>query len=187
VGAPATALAQPVEPGQWWHDTWRMSEVWELSDGAGVTVAVLDTGVDASISELAGAVIPGTNLSGSSDDDGTVDHDPEGHGTAMATLIASRGGSSGMIGAAPAATILPVTSSVTGGAPADDYSVGIRYAVDHGASVINMSVAAVPAGSDPCPARVAAAIRYAISQDVVVVAGSGNEPRGMSWYPGNCP
>ena len=188
VGAsvPATALAQPVEPGQWWHDTWRMSEVWGISDGAGVTVAILDGGVDASISELAGAVLSGTNLTGQGQDDGTVDHDPDGHGTGMATLVASRGGSSGMIGAAPAASILPVTAD-GGGLPEETYSLGIRYAVDHGASVINMSVAALPVGSEPCPARVAAAVRYAISQDVVVVAGSGNEPHGQSRYPGNCP
>ena len=183
--APAAALAQPVEPGQWWHDTWRMPEVWELSDGAGVTVAVLDSGVDASISELAGAVVPGFSLIDG--DDGTVDHDPDGHGTAMAALIAGHGGDSGFLGVAPGATVLPVVADRQGGQGRDDYAVSIREAVDRGAHVINLSLGVAPPSGDPCPARIAAAVRYAISQDVIVVAASGNRRGGESEFPGRCP
>jgi type VII secretion-associated serine protease mycosin len=162
-----------------------MPEVQRVADGAGVTVAVIDSGVDASIPALSGALVAGTNVVAGGD--GTVDYDETGHGTAMASLIASRGGESGVVGVAPAATVLPI--GIVGTQPSADQqadmSTAIRYAVDNGAHVINISWAGL--ALDGCPENEAAAIRYALGEDVVVVAGTGNHRDGTSEVPGACP
>jgi type VII secretion-associated serine protease mycosin len=163
-----------------------MDEVWQITEGNGVTVAVLDSGVDESVPELAGAVLPGADFTAAGGD-GTV-NGGTGHGTRMATLIAGHGGDRGFRGVAPAATILPVR--VSSDDPATDDVVdldtqGIRYATDHGARVINISLASL--GGGDCPEPYVEALRYAADNNVIVVAGSGNDAGGPSGYPGNCP
>src|SRR5690606_6611141 len=186
--APATpAVAQD---GQWWHEAWRMPEVWQITDGSGVTVAVVDSGVDASVPDLAGAVVPGADIIGAGTD-GRVDTSESGHGTGMASLIASRGTASGVVGVAPGAAILPINL----GPPEDranvdgrqDFSAAIKYAADQGAAVVNVSRGAFVSGPEPCPPPVAEAVRYAIERDVVVVASTRNEPDGPAAYPESCP
>jgi type VII secretion-associated serine protease mycosin len=189
-GIPSAAVAKQ-ELDQWWLPTWQMSQVSEVTDGSGVTVAVIDTGVDASISELAGAVVSGVDLTGEGGD-GTVDYGDPGHGTGMATLIAARGGASGMMGIAPGATILPIATGdelvgVDSLTAVDRDSEGIRQAVDRGAQVINMSIGSVTPTPDVCPEPVAAAVRYAVDNDVVVVAASGNTAGPPTEFPGSCP
>src|SRR5690606_32691095 len=154
------APAQPAvaQDGQWWHTAWEMSQVWQITDGSGVTVAVVDSGVDASVPDLAGAVVPGIDLSGSGTD-GRVDTSENGHGTGMASLIASRGTASGVVGVAPGAAILPINL----GPPEDranvdgrqDFSAAIKYAADQGAAVVNVSRGAFVSGPEPCPPPVA--------------------------------
>lgn len=184
--SPGTAEAQQ---DQWWHAPWQMSDVWQTSDGAGVTVAVIDSGVDASIPDLSDAILPGLNLLDGGDN--TDDYDENGHGTAMASLIASRGRESGVLGVAPAASILPVV--VGRGArgpndPSEQESTAIRSAVDHGAQVINISGGSADiTDAGGCPDNVAAAVRYALSKNVVVVAASGNRADGRDEFPGACP
>lgn len=194
VGTASPAGAARQADGQWWHTQWRMDEVWPITGGSGVTVAVLDSGVQASVPELAGAVIPGTDLVGDGGD-GTTDRDPGGgHGTAMATLIAGQGGNRGIRGVAPEATILPVTVSSGGDVgpdsdvAADRFARGIRYAADQGAAVVNLSQGSQdPLAEDGCPAAVTEAVRYAASRDVIVVASSGNTSGGLLKFPGSCP
>lgn len=190
--APASAAVAQGNDDQWWYVQWRMDEVRPITDGAGVTVAVLDSGVDASLPDLSGAVVPGTNVIDGGGD-GRTDLDDPGHGTVMATLIAGRGGSHGLPGVAPGATILPVTvstgDSVESELAADWFEQAIRYATDNGADIISMSQAARGSlqDEDGCPAAVAEAVRHAASQDVIVVAGSGNSEATASFFPGNCP
>lgn len=157
-----------------------------MTDGSGITVGVVDSGADDATTDLADAVVPGTDLVVPGGD-GTIDHDPDLHGTGMAMLIAGRGGDHGLVGVAPGAAILPIAIRLRGGNPVDDYAEGLRFAVDHGAQVINMSVGAIASVREDCPDRVAAAVRYAASRDVVVVAGSGNRVGGPDEYPGSCP
>jgi type VII secretion-associated serine protease mycosin len=180
--APGVAAVPKPLPSQWWFTAWEIpNRVWPVSQGRGVTVAVLDTGVEASIPDLAGVVLPGTDARGGGGD-GRTDLDDAavpGHGTGMASLIASQGTTTGFVGVAPQVKILPVvTKDVADGA------AGIRFAVDHGAKVINIS----QAGPASCPDPVQKAVGYALEHDVVIVAGAGNDgdTSNLSEYPANC-
>ncbi|MFI9802275.1 type VII secretion-associated serine protease mycosin [Streptomyces sp. NPDC052302] len=178
------ASADQVRDAQWPLTVYDAEKVWQTSQGAGVTVAVVDSGVDASHPDLSGQVLPGKDFTG----DGNPHLDENGHGTGMASLIAGHGhganGSSGVKGLAPKARILPVrVSSNKNDTYTKDWAVGVRYAVDAGASVINLSLNdenAYP-GS-----KVAKAIAYAQQKDVVVVAGAGNDA-GTVNYPAALP
>jgi type VII secretion-associated serine protease mycosin len=137
--------------------------------GEGVTVAVLDTGIDTTHQDLRGATLPGYDTvhkapSGS--------QDGGGHGTGIATLIAGRGHGSGdgLLGVAPRSKVMAVTPIEDPALTAD----AIRWAVEHGAKVINMSFA-LPVGSDVMQR----AVNEAAAADVVLVAASGNEHQGV--------
>jgi type VII secretion-associated serine protease mycosin len=157
----APARADAIRDDEWWLKTLDVAQAQRITKGAGVTVAVVDSGVNAQHPDLRGAVLAGHNsVSGA---DGRSDTD--GHGTAMAGIIAARGrGGSGLLGIAPDAKILPVR-------PSNDTffaAQGIRWAASHGAKVINLSFAI--AGSD----NLHAAIREAAAADVVLIGAAGN-------------
>ncbi|SCL35795.1 type VII secretion-associated serine protease mycosin [Micromonospora pallida] len=180
-GMPAPAAAAPPLEPQWHLDALRVAEAHRISTGEGVTVAVLDTGVYAEHPDLAGRVLDGTRLIGR-DDQGKVDE--RNHGTGVAGLIAARGGGRGRaLGIAPGAKILPVTIA-TNTFAGSNLPEGIRYAVDHGAKVINIS----NGGPSTSPA-LDEAVRYAQSRDVVVVAAAGNAEQGDTGvlYPARLP
>lgn len=159
----------------WWFTFMRIPQVWaEGAHGQGVTVAVVDSGVIGSWPELRGRVLQGTDFASGN---GWTAIDKRAHGTAMAIDIAGQGGPFGLVGIAPEVKILPVTDP-------PDYDRAFRWAVDHGAKVINASFAA----EGPCPPAVAEAVRYAVEHGAVVVAGSGNNgPTGPELHPGDCP
>ncbi|MEV0560037.1 S8 family serine peptidase [Dactylosporangium sp. NPDC050588] len=169
--SPNAARADSVRSRQWHLAALDVIKAQQLSQGAGVIVAVADTGVDDRHPELAGAVIAGKEFGEGATGDGKADTD--GHGTAMAGLIAGRGlpGESGILGIAPKATILPVQTvhSEFGGSPTN-LAAGVEWSVQHGARVI--CIAAV---TSEYP-EVRSAIEAAIRADVVVVAGTGNAP-----------
>ncbi len=192
-GTVPAAGATPRPRGEeWWFSTWDLQKkVWPISTGEGVTVAVLDGGINAALPDLTNAVLPGTDLTGHKDD-GRVDLDTRlgGHGTAMAALIAGQGPS--MVGAAPGAKILPVTvDRRSSGVSGDDAQAdGIRYAAKHGAKVISMStVVANPSGPLRCDYYMQDAVDYAIKHDVVLVAAAGNDgdTTNGALLPASCP
>jgi type VII secretion-associated serine protease mycosin len=163
---------------------------WPVTKGAGVTVAVLDTGADANAPDLAGSVVTGPDFTAGANPPGY--QPPELHGTYIASLIAAHGSgpgdSGGVIGVAPQARILSVRVILDSSEPgyaiynenssyADAIPEGIRYAVTHGATVINMSL-----GSTSPTRDMRLAISYAISHDVVVVAAAGNDATAGSGY-----
>jgi serine protease len=154
---------------QWDFGKVRVAEAWPTSTGAGVTVAVIDTGVDARHPDLAGNVLSGydaiANTAGTSTD-------PNGHGTHVAgTIAALTGNGAGVSAVAPEAKILPITVlGANGSGYMSDTAEGIIWATDHGATVINMSL-----GSSSKVTAVSNAIAYARSKGVVVVAAAGNE------------
>jgi type VII secretion-associated serine protease mycosin len=178
------ASADQVRDAQWPLTVYGAEKVWRTSEGEGVTVAVLDSGVDASHPDLTGQVLPGKDFTGA----GNPHKDNDGHGTGMASLIAGHGhganDSSGVMGLAPKAKILPVRIfSTQDSLKPGNWAEGVRYAVDQGASVINLSLndsAAYP-GS-----KIAKAIEYAQANDVVVVGGTGNDGGTVS-YPAALP
>jgi len=190
--APGTAAAAPgpqPRPGEWWFATWKIQQkVWPLSRGGGVTVAVLDTGAQASVPDLAGVVLPGGDVAGGTGDGRTdADTQTDGHGTAMAVLIAGQGRGTGMVGVAPGARILPVVVN-RAGSSGPTVSAGIRFAVDHGAKVINISQGAPGVPPPACDTGVQKAVAYATRHDVVVVASagdSGNTGNDPQW-PASC-
>ncbi|MFI7577688.1 type VII secretion-associated serine protease mycosin [Micromonospora sp. NPDC049497] len=169
--APAPATAADTVRGLQWHlDALKIPQAHKISRGRGVTVAVIDGGVHATHPDLRGQVLSGFGTGPDASRDGRTDMDRESaHGTGMAGIIAARGGGDmRSLGIAPEAKILPISL----GPKQDDDEVApaIRWAVDHGATVINMSFGR----TGPEVPAVEEAVRYAQSRDVVVVASVGN-------------
>jgi type VII secretion-associated serine protease mycosin len=164
-------------------------------DGRGVTVAVLDSGVQANHPALQGRIRDdGRDLleAGGST---RGREDCRGHGTAVASLIAGNP-RSGFRGIAPGARILPIRVNETIGGEAQDgrktddakIAAGINWAIDHGADVINISFAYLGADADPDKHQIFAdAIQRAVDKNIVVVAAVGNEPDATDSFPANQP
>ncbi|WP_229890794.1 type VII secretion-associated serine protease mycosin [Streptomyces mashuensis] len=182
--AAAPARADAIRAQQWGLDALHVREAWETTRGAGITVAVLDTGVDDTHPDLRGQVLSGTDLVGFGA--GPGDRAWARHGTAMAGIIAGRGhgtgDADGVLGVAPEARILPVRVILEDGDPARPkargarggaLADGIRWAADHGADVINLSLGDDSDTAHPEP-REDAAVQYALSKGAVVVASAGN-------------
>ena len=181
------AGADQVRSAEWPLTAFHAAQrVWPHSTGKDVVVAVIDSGVRATHEDLTGQVLPGKDFS--SGGNGWTDTDPDGHGTAMASLIAGHGhgpsDADGTQGLAPGAEILPLTvgSASTSDFNANEVIEAIRYATDHGAKVINLSLGS-PIGSD----AEEQAIAYAEAHDVVVVAGAGNSGVSVPNYPAAYP
>lgn len=181
--SPATAAA--VRDQEWWLGPLQMDQTWAVSRGQGVTVAVLDTGVDPNQPDLAGSVTTGPDYypDGAALGDGASDWGQ--HGTAMASLVAGHGdgvnGAGGMIGVAPAARVLSIRVIPDDNdrrprprGASTSLSQAIRYAVDHGARVISMSLGDADYGAAGGRRAEQDAIDYAIAHNVVVVASAGN-------------
>jgi membrane-anchored mycosin MYCP len=176
---PCTNTSPPnaVIPQVSWHQTWFAPErVWPFSTGAGITVAVIDSGVDVTHPQLAGRVEAGFDFLSNTPG---ADLDCNSHGTAVGSIVAAqRKDGIGFVGLAPGARILPVR--VTERQPQDgpdqapaatpaQFAQAIRYAADNGARVINLSV--VLYRGDP---GVEQAVRYAQAKGALLVAAVGN-------------
>jgi subtilisin family serine protease len=143
-------------------------------NGAGILVAVLDTGVDVDHPCLRGQTVAGYDFV----NDMAYQKDLNGHGTACASLIAGLGGEN-IAGAAPKAKILPVKVMDDQG-KSDGFSVaqGIVYAVQKGANIINLSL-----GTTSETNLLDEALNYAMDHNCLVVAASGNEGKEGENYP----
>ena len=151
--------------------------------GSGVIVAVLDTGVDGTHPELAGRVLPGYDIVTRKPMPDAID--PGGHGTHVAGIIAaSATNGQGGAGIAPGVRILPVrVLDDTGYGDDAGVAEGLVWAVDHGAAIVNMSLGTY----DDNPAMRAAVV-YAHSRGVAVVASAGNDRAGgPTTYPAAYP
>lgn len=173
--------------GQDYDDLWGLKRIdaaaaWEISRGAGVVVAVIDTGVDSSHEDLAPNIMRGPRgaVLGYDFSDGDADpSDQNGHGTHVAGTIAAVGDNGlGIVGVAPLAKIMPV--KVFPNATTAVCAAGIRFAVDNGADVLNNSWGrSDPGGSgDPLLNEV---IDYAHAQGCVVVAAAGNDRQDVAF------
>jgi serine protease len=147
---------------------------------ADLVVAVVDTGVAANHPDLAGRVLPGYDATGS----GAIGVDDNGHGTAVAGVVAAKtGNDEGIAGVASGVSILPVKVLDAAGYGYDsDIAEGVRWAADHGADVINMSLSGL--GSTTVLAE---AVAYAHARGAVLVAAVGNGIGGALTYPASYP
>ena len=181
--APTAASADGVREAEYWLDDYGIREAWNTTMGAGVTIAVIDTGVDGTVPELQGAVVGGADFSGLGSADGQtpVGTSNPDHGTMVASLAAGRGsgGENGVIGSAPLASILSLSIGFGEGelSSDDQIAAAVRYAVDNGADVINMSLTR---NTLDWPESWDDAFLYAAEHDVVVVAAAGNRGAGTT-------
>jgi len=167
----------PYYPYQWHMKRIGMETAWDLSTGAGVVVAVIDTGVKQSLQDLANTqFVAGWDFV-NNDADPT---DDEGHGSHVAGTIAqSTNNGVGVAGVAYNAAIMPIkVLNSRGSGSFDDIAEGIYYAVDHGADVINMSL-----GGASTLTILEDAVNYAWNNGVVVVCAAGNESTSAPSYP----
>jgi len=172
-------LAAPAAPGradaersaQWHLAFLDIARVQQISQGEGVTVAVIDSGVNGNHPDLAGNVVSGRNFLPGHPDNGW--DDTVGHGTGMAGLIGAHGHdrSDGVLGIASRAKIFPVqTMSATDHGTPDLDAAGIDAAVRQGAKVISMSI------GDAESSILRESVARAEGADVVIVAAVGNKP-----------
>ncbi|MCW2633915.1 MAG: Peptidase and in kexin sedolisin [Blastococcus sp.] len=148
-------------------------DAWPRTRGAGQIVAVLDSAVDTSHPDLAGAFVPGTQM--------ITGPGATWHATGVAGTVAARAENGiGSAGMAPEAKIMPVRVCNDSGCPSAGIARGILWAADHGADVINMSLSG--AGNSDVTA---AAVRYALDKNISVIASAGNDGLTGNWvmYP----
>ncbi|MGW0787694.1 type VII secretion-associated serine protease mycosin [Streptomyces sp. NPDC002911] len=187
-----TAQAESVRSNQWHLTAMKAEEMWQSSTGEGVTIAVIDSGVDTSNSDLQGQILDGKDFAPGESGDEHSDYD--GHGTGIAALIAGTGdsrGGDGAFGLAPGVKILPVRVPDKAANLAEDIeqfnatvSAAIRYSADRGAQVINISLAASK-GSQ----QLTDSVKYALDKGSLVFAGVGNDAERANGvkYPGATP
>jgi hypothetical protein len=190
-GAPAanadtTGTLDPaaLQRQEWYVGVLGLNLVWPQTKGAGVTVAVMDRGVDAAVGDLQGAVVPGFDAEGKGGNP-DVANDDEGHGTLMAVRIAGRGINPGIIGVAPQAKILPVLVSAGLGDGSDEAKALDRLSSRPSPpQVVNMSIGS----AGPCPQVLQAAVKNAVDKGLILVASAGNEGQAgnPTQYPANC-
>jgi type VII secretion-associated serine protease mycosin len=182
IGA-APANADYIRDGEYWLDQYGITEAWNTTQGAGVTIAVIDTGIDSTHPDLRGAVSGGADFSGVGASNGQtpVDSGDPDHGTMVGSLAAGRGSAPGVgvIGVAPKATLLSISIGFGEGTTDSDEQVAeaVTWAVDHGADVINMSLTR---NTLSWPQSWDDAFLYAMEHDVVVVAAAGNRGSGTT-------
>ncbi|MEU9477393.1 S8 family serine peptidase [Streptomyces sp. NPDC048191] len=178
------AAASDEQSKQWYLGPMQAEQMWKVSTGKGVKIAVIDTGV-AETPSLKGQVltdeVPKAVAYHPTDD-------YTGHGTSMAELIAGTGAGGGLKGLAPGAKIVPYRVKLDGikGAKEEartpEPAVALRAAADTDAKIINISFAGMTTDEDE------AAVKYALSKGKLLIAGVGNNgENGQADYPASYP
>ncbi|MEV1042398.1 S8 family serine peptidase [Streptomyces sp. NPDC050204] len=185
-GVTPSAAAADVQSKQWYLSAMRAEEMWKVTTGEGIKVAVIDTGVNPSTPSLKGQVLKGLDATGT---DGDEYDDYNGHGTTMAELIAGTGKGGGLKGLAPGAKIIPMRITNTDlqnkkSVNAHDTADAIRAAADSDAQIISMSFASDFPGREE---RVA--VKYAEIKGKLFFAGVGNnaEKGNKEQFPASYP
>jgi subtilisin family serine protease len=178
----APASADAIRDREYWLAQYGITEAWATTKGAGVTVAVIDTGVDGSQPDLTGTVVGGTDVSGVGTADGqTPIGEDSQHGTMVASLLAGHGhgAGDGVIGVAPEAKILAVSVGLGVGTTGSDDQIAtaVRWSVDHGATIINLSLTR---NTLDWPTSWDSAFLYAMKHNVIIVAAAGNRGSGTT-------
>ena len=186
------AAAPPNDPYfglQWGIQQINADEAWATSTGAGQVIAIVDAGVDLDHPDLAAKLLPGATFTGCAKNgpcgngdwqSGNTSGAPSPHGTHVAGIASAiTGNGVGVAGVARDAQIMPVKVLTDEGGTFEEIAAGIRWATDHGADVINLSLGALPGVQALAITGVVGdareAIDYAYSRGVVVVAAAGND------------
>ncbi|WP_285136929.1 S8 family serine peptidase [Microbacterium sp. lyk4-40-TSB-66] len=184
--APAGPVAEDptdsVRAAEYWLDQYGVREAWKTTRGAGQKIAVIDTGIGRGPAEFSGAVVGGIDVSGVGSSDGRT---PVGavdanHGSWVASLAAARGTGNGrgMIGVAPEAELLSISvgfGATTSKPFTEQIAEAMKWAVDNGATVINLSLTTNTLDWDRSWDE---AFEYAFDNNVVVVVAAGNRGSG---------
>lgn len=169
---PAHAAGDPDLPKQWGMSLIGAPTAWNQGKtGTGITIAIIDTGVDLAHSEFVkpNRLLPGINLV----TPGTPPQDDNGHGTHVAGIAAAALNGMGVTGVAPDARILPIkVLDSTGNTVGDSIDRGIRWAADQGAQVINLSLSG--GGQEVLGPSTNDAVAYAWSKGAICVFAAGN-------------
>ncbi len=197
---PASAAApnDPLYAKQYGPQQVHAEQAWATSTGAGAVIAVVDTGVDLGHEDLQGQLVPGATFTcgtqpspcGNGDyrgPDGVNDGDE--HGTHVSGIAAAATNNGvGIAGVAPGAKIMPVKVLEAGSGSYTDIAAGVRYAADHGADVINMSLGGLQGTQaltlTGLETELQDAITYAVGKGVAVIAAAGNDSVPLCNEPG---
>ena len=191
--AAQAATNDPLYGKLWGLQQVKAEQAWPSTTGTGAVVAVVDTGIDFTQPDLQGQVLQGATFTGCQTQRPCGNGDfrgPDGqnngdeHGTHVAgTIAAVRGNGIGVVGVAPSAKILPVKVLEDGSGSSEDIGDGIRWAADHGADVVNLSLGSVPGGQalaiSGLDSAMREAIAYARSKGVLTVAAAGNSSTAL--------
>jgi subtilisin family serine protease len=191
--AAQAATNDPLYGKLWGLQQVKAEQAWPSTTGTGAVVAVVDTGIDFTQPDLQGQVLQGATFTGCQTQRPCGNGDfrgPDGqnngdeHGTHVAgTIAAVRGNGIGVVGVAPSAKILPVKVLEDGSGSSEDIGAGIRWAADHGADVVNLSLGSVPGGQalaiSGLDSAMREAIAYARSKGVLTVAAAGNSSTAL--------
>ncbi|MGA6173043.1 S8 family serine peptidase [Streptomyces sp. NPDC012600] len=180
------AAAVDVQSKQWYLSAMQAEEMWKVSTGEGIKVAVIDTGVNPNTPSLKGQVLKGLDATGAPGDE---NDDYTSHGTNMAELIAGTGAGGGIKGLAPGAKVIPLRVNTADfqkkhSGSARDTEDAIKYAADSEAQIISMSFGSLY--STPGERE---AVEYAQKRGKIFFAAVGNnakESNGES-YPAAYP
>jgi len=187
----AAATSDPLRDQQWGLDQVRAEQAWPATTGDGTVVAVVDSGVDLRHPDLKGQLVRGVTTVGCPAGKQTCGNgswvgmdreaqDADTHGTHVSGIVgAATDNGRGVAGVAPDTRVMPIKSLEDGSGSFEEIAVGIRYAVDHGADVVNLSLGAIPGAQaltiTGLESSVSDAIDYATDRGVLVVAAAGNE------------
>ena len=165
---------------QWGLDKIGAPYAWPFSKGQGVVIAVVDSGVDLYHPDLQGKLVSGWDFV--DNDSIPYPSDGKGHGTHVAGIAGSLTSNSlGIAGVGWDAQIMPVRVCGTSGCAFSAVADGIKWAVDHGAKVINLSL-----GSQYSNSTIRDAVAYAWSHGAVIIAASGNCGDPSTYQPNGC-
>lgn len=174
------SIQEAKQKAGWSITKFNLPEIWKFSKGEGVKVAIIDTGVSLKHEDLANNILPGYNFVANND----IPDDDAKHGTHCAGIIASECNSIGIIGYAPKCKIIPLKAlDKHGNGDLATVAKSIKWAVDHGADLISMSLGA------PRPLQqIAKAIKYACNNNVITFCAVGNAgEKTKAYYPASYP